>query len=457
MTKFFKPIIAGVIVASLSACTSTTTQPDEHSQNQNSTQGTQSFDEKTLKKRSAAYIEQFQKHEFDRLYENVTDEMASKLPKEKFASKWNDLLTQLGPSLGIESESFKLKDKNGRLSIITVHRKYNLQTTFVYTKDGKVADIQSQLQPLIVKPQQSDKWEESPIKVGYNEKKLNGLLTLPKGIEKPPVAILIQGSGPNNMDSIIGTGLNRPFADIAHGLADRGIATIRYDKRSYTYPDDVTDVEAEYLYDAKEAVRLAKKDKRIDSNRIYLIGHSQGGVMGPKIAQDNPEIKGFVSMAGTLRHLEDAILSQTTMRLEQDTTLSNEQKKAELAKTKAEVQKIKKLSSSDKSGVLQGYPTSYWKSLNAIDQVSIAKNLTIPMFIIQGTNDFHLSTQLDYKLWQETLANKNNVSFKLYPGLSHLFMPGGAADKFDGSIYNKPAHVDSQVIEDVSEWINARH
>ncbi|WP_235560958.1 DUF3887 domain-containing protein [Bacillus sp. FJAT-28004] len=124
-----------------------------------------------MKKRSAAYLEQFQKHEFDRLYENVTGEMASKLSKEKIASEWNDLLTQIGPSQGIESEAFNIKDQNGISSITTVHRKYNLKSTFVYTKDGKITDIQTQLQPLIVKPQQSDKWEESSVKVGYNEKK----------------------------------------------------------------------------------------------------------------------------------------------------------------------------------------------------------------------------------------------------------------------------------------------
>ncbi|EJQ97964.1 alpha/beta hydrolase family protein [Bacillus cereus] len=382
--------------------------------------------------------------------------MNSKLPKDEFASKWNALISQLGPALDTESEVFSSKDKNGKVSITTVHRKNNLQTTFVYTKDGKVTDVQTQLQPLIVKPEKGEKWEESSIKVGYNEKKLNGLLTLPKGVEKPPVAILLQGSGPNNMDSIIGTGLNRPFADIAHGLAENGIASIRYDKRSYAYPNDVSDVETEYLYDAKEAVRLAKEDKRVDSNRIYLIGHSQGGLLGPKIAQDNPEIKGFVSMAGTLRRLEDIVLTQTTLRLEQE-NLSNERKKEELDNTKAGVDKIKKLNSSDKTEVILGYPASYWNSLNKIDGASIVKNLSIPMFIIQGTTDFHVLEKVDYKLWQETLEDKDNVSFKVYPGLSHLFMPGGSADKFDGSIYNKPAHVDSQVIKDVSGWINAQH
>lgn len=457
MFKFTKPIIASAIVISLAACGTTPEKPDESSQKQNVTQGTKSFDEKDLKMKSAAYLEQFQKNDFDQLYKNVTQEMTSKLPKEEFASKWKALISQLGPALDTESEVFNSKDKNGKVSITTVHRKNNLQTTFVYTKDGKVADVQTEMQPLIVKPEKGEKWEESSIKVGYNKKKLNGLLTLPKGIEKPPVAILLQGSGPNNMDSIIGTGLNRPFADIAHGLAEKGIASIRYDKRSYAYPNDVFDVETEYLKDAKEAVRLVKEDKRVDSNKIYLIGHSQGGLLGPKIAQDNPEIKGFVSMAGTLRRLEDVVLTQTTLRVEQDTKLSGERKKEEMENTKESVQKIKKLNTSDKKEVLLGYPASYWSSLNKINGASIAKNLDIPMFIIQGTTDFHVLEKVDYKLWQETLAGKDDVSFKLYPGLSHLFMPGGSADKFDGSIYNKPAHVDSQVIEDVSGWVNAQH
>ncbi|MDT3496863.1 alpha/beta hydrolase [Bacillus toyonensis] len=456
MFKFTKPIMASAIIISLAACGTTPEKQDKNSKSQNVTQSTKSFDEKDLKMKSTAYLEQFQKHEFDQLYKNATHEMTSKLPKDEFATKWNTLISQLGPALDTESKAFSLKDKNEKVSITTKHRKNNLQTTFVYTRDGKVTDIQTQLQPLIVKPEKGEKWEESSIKVGYNEKKLNGLLTLPKGIEKPPVAILLQGSGPNNMDSIIGTGLNRPFADIAHGLAEKGIASIRYDKRSYAYPNDVFDVETEYLKDAKEAVGLVKQDKRVDGNRIYLIGHSQGGLLGPKIAQDNPEIKGFVSMAGTLRRLEDVVLTQTKLRLEQE-DLSGERKKEELDNTKAAIQKIKNLDTSDRTEVILGYPASYWSSLNKINGVSIAKKLNIPMFIIQGTTDFHVLEKVDYKLWQETLAGKDDVSFKLYPGLSHLFMPGGSADKFDGSIYNKPAHVDSQVIEDVSEWINAQH
>ncbi|MGG0646351.1 DUF3887 domain-containing protein [Bacillus mycoides] len=170
MFKFTKPIMASAIIISLAACGTTPEKPDKSSQKQNVTQGTKSFDEKDLKMKSAAYLEQFQKNDFDQLYKNVTQEMTSKLPKEEFASKWKALISQLGPALDTESEVFNSKDKNGKVSITTVHRKNNLQTTFVYTKDGKVSDIQTQMQPLIVKPEQGEKWEESSIKVGYNEK-----------------------------------------------------------------------------------------------------------------------------------------------------------------------------------------------------------------------------------------------------------------------------------------------
>ena len=136
------------------------------------------------------------------------------------------------------------------------------------------------------------------------------MLTLPDNVKKPPVLILIQGSGKNNMDSLIGASDNRFFADLAHGLAGLGIASIRYDKRSYAYPEDVADIQTEYLYDVKDAVRFAKEDERVDGNRLYLVGHSQGGMLSPKIVTDNPEFKGFISMGGTLRRMEDLILEQ---------------------------------------------------------------------------------------------------------------------------------------------------
>jgi hypothetical protein len=77
------------------------------------------------------------------------------------------------------------------------------------------------------------------------------------------------------------------------------------------------------------------------------------------------------------------------------------------------------------------------------------------MLIAQGSADFQVYPDKDYSLWQTTLAGRDNVTFKLYDGLSHLFMPNqiSAGGVPDASVYNPPNHVDAQVIADIAAWI----
>ena len=99
-------------------------------------------------------------------------------------------------------------------------------------------------------------YREEPIKLG-REPMVDGLLTLPKQVEKPPIVILIQGSGQSDMHESVGALPNRPFAELAHGLAERGIATLRFNKRFYQYPPQSAEavaaitVEQEILADAR--------------------------------------------------------------------------------------------------------------------------------------------------------------------------------------------------------------
>ncbi len=194
---------------------------------------------------------------------------------------------------------------------------------------------------------------------------------------------------------------------------------------------------------------------RVDADRIYLLGHSLGGMMAPKIASDNPQIKGFISMAGSLRHLQDISLDQIKTAIEAETSL-NEQKKSDLlAPVEAEIEKTKTLDDGG-TGYIMGVPTNYWKSLNAIDGMAIVKNLDVPMLILQGGSDFQISPDKDYKLWQDVLKGRDNVTFKLYDGLSHLFMPNQISKNGapDVSVYNTPNHVNPEVITDIATWIN---
>ena len=160
----------------------------------------------------------------------------------------------------------------------------------------------------------------------------------------------------------------------------------------------------------------------------------------------------MVSLGGTLRRMEDLILEQTVTRLSQDTTQTDEQKNAQIAKTQAELQRVRGLtedSAADRTEILLGYPASYWISLNAIDQAAIARDLALPMLIMQGDNDFQVLYEKDFMFWQQVLAGREDVTFRHYAGLSHVFMPG-SRDRFDSSSYDPPAKMDRQVISDIA-------
>ncbi len=447
-------LLIGALVT-LSACGRTRTQILPASAAQVSQAA---LDEDELKNRALTYVEAFRQGQFDSFYQEADEILKKTLPREQLEQKWNEIMTDARAYSGSESVQATQAGGKTRVQVTSVHGRYNVISDFIFSSEGMAEELSVKRGPLNVVPQAGEKWEEFPIQLGYDpEKLLNGMLTLPKHTDNPPVVILVHGSGAQGMDSLIGAADNRPFADLAWGLAENGIASIRYDKRSYAYPEDVTDIQTEYLNDVRAAVDFALQETRVNGNSLYLIGHSQGGMLSPKFALDNPEIKGIVSLGGTLRRIEDIILEQNETMMAQNNTLSGQEKAAHIAGIKKELDRVHALtpdSADDRDEMLLGYPVSYWISLNAIDQQAIAEKLTIPMLILQGGNDFQVRYDTDFKLWEEVLGGRENVTFRDYPGLSHVFMPG-SLEHFDSSSYDAPARMDDQVIRDIAGWIHS--
>ncbi len=408
----------------------------------------------TLEKRGFDYVSQFIKGDLDTFYKDSDDAFKKSITLENFISGWNNVIQIVGTP---ESFTSTYAKKNGYDYVVNSIKavRYDIIITISFYPDGKPGGIGTTLAPKDPpKPQSTDKWEEVAVKVG--EKELPGLLTLPKNIEKPPVVILVHGSGSSDMNETLGTAPNRPFEDIAHGLAEQGVATLRYNKRTYQYPTTRCDtIQYETLDDAGAAAKLLASDSRVDANRIYLLGHSLGGMMAPKITADNTQIKGFISMAGSLRPLREISMDQNKAGIWEEPSLTNEQKEALLAQAKAVLDKTKTLEDGG-TGYIAGLPTSYWKSLNEVDGAAIVKGLNVPMLILQGSADFQIYADKDYKLWQTTLEGRSNVDFKLYDGLSHLFMPNQVSPSGvpDITLYNAPNHIASQVITDIASWVN---
>jgi len=287
--------------------------------------------------------------------------------------------------------------------------------------------------------------------VGSGEWALPGTLTTPVGPGPFPAVVLVHGSGPNDRDETVEA--NKPFRDLALGLAFWGIAVLRYEKRTRQYADKVKDVagftvQQETVADALTAVALLRGQPGIDPRRVFVLGHSLGGLVLPRIGQSQPALAGLIVMAGPARPLEDLILDQVSYLAALDGVVSDAEKK-QIEGLQAEVAKVKAVRPGATDAVL-GAPASYWLDLQGYDPPQAAKYLPQPMLILQGERDYQVTTA-DFAGWKKVLASKPNVTFKRYPKLDHLFLAGEG--KSSPAEYGKPGHVDQAVVEDVAAWI----
>src|ERR1700761_6803426 len=146
-----------------------------------------------------------------------------------------------------------------------------------------------------------DSFTEQDVTVGTGPRAVPGTLTRPRTPGPHPAVVLLTGSGANDRDETIGQ--NKPFKDLAWGLATRGLAVLRYDKVSYAHGEDVardpgfTEAD-EYVPDAVAAVALLRADPAGDRGRASVLGHSQGGAVPPRVAAAEPPLAGLVIMAG---------------------------------------------------------------------------------------------------------------------------------------------------------------
>ena len=131
-----------------------------------------------------------------------------------------------------------------------------------------------------------------------NNIKFSGTLTLPKEVSKPPVVILISGSGPQNRNEELAN--HKPFLVISDYLTNHGIAVLRYDDRGTAKSEGnfSTATSHDFSLDAEAAVNYLKSRKDIDTNKIGLIGHSEGGLIAPMIASRNSDVAFIVLLAG---------------------------------------------------------------------------------------------------------------------------------------------------------------
>ncbi len=297
--------------------------------------------------------------------------------------------------------------------------------------------------------------EEDVIIGGDPETGLGGTLSLPDGPGPFPALVLVHGSGPNDRDETIGP--NKPFRDLAWGLATRGVAVLRYDKRSYARPETLQPlgtsltVAEEVIDDALDAVRVVSATPGIDATRVFLCGHSLGGTLAHRIAATDGVIAGVIVLAGATLPLPEKIVEQTWYIANVDGVVTeHEQRSYDATRQAAEtIRRALDGEIPEPEGPLLGAPVGYYRDLGAHDPVDLAWRLRLPTLVLQGDRDYQV-TLADFSRWEE-LRGEAFACLVRYPDLDHLFHAGeGPSQPID---YERPAPVDARVIDDMAAWI----
>lgn len=288
---------------------------------------------------------------------------------------------------------------------------------------------------------------------------LNGLLSLPDDLSKPvPAVVMVHGSGASNMDEKVMK--LTPFRDLAEGLVKHGIASLRYDKRTFVHGRKMMKapltVWEETVEDAIRAIEILKADERIDHDRIYILGHSMGAMLAPRIDAQGGDARGLIMMAGTPFRLEDIVLRQLKQAGNGNFFFKwiigrqykiYAKKFEHLYQMSDEEAKKKKF-----AGSMNLY---YFKEMGEKTASDYLKESDKPVLIMQGEKDFQVLADEDFRAFKEELAERKNTQFKLYPGLNHCFVKAIYDDILKASKeYSSERHIGEDVIGDIAAFIH---
>jgi dienelactone hydrolase len=416
-----------------------------------------------LEVKAKALVGALAREDFAAAGKDFDDTMKRVLPADKLRDTWKGLLDKVG---ALKKQGTAQTGKILKYDAVWIecqHEKATLYARVVFGIDGKVTGLQftptgppgEYKPPAYVK---RGAFKEVEVQVGTDPWQLPGTLAVPTGPGPFSAVVLVHGSGPNDRDeTVLG---NKPFRDLAGGLATHGIAVLRYEKRTRQYQDKLANVKdltvkEEVLDDALAAVALLRKTKGIDPKRVFVLGHSLGATAAPKLGQLDQRIAGLILMAAAARPIEDALVEQVEygLTLVEEPT---EEQRAEVAKIKRVVARLKDPALPAEelaSGKLLGATFVYWRSLHGLEPTENAAKIKQPVLILQGDRDYQ-TTMTDFQLWKQALAGRKDVVLTSYPKLNHLFAEGEGKSRPEE--YLRGGHVAGQVIDDIAAWIKGR-
>ena len=272
-------------------------------------------------------------------------------------------------------------------------------------------------------------FDEQEVTLGSGPLAVPGILSRPRLAGPCPAVVLPAGSGPLDRDETIGR--NKPFKDLAWGLASRGVAVLRFDKVTYAHRAQVTQltdftVAQEYLPAAVAAVELLQHEPAVAADGIFVLGHSLGGTIAARVAAAAPAVAGLVLLAR--RHSASALGRGPSGPLSGLPGPGHRRRRRpvlERMTRQARTVDSTELSPSTPVGDLPfSVPASYWLDLRGYDPGAATAGLGKPVLVLQGGRDYQVTVADDLARWEASLADRPDVTIRVYDADNHMFLSG---------------------------------
>ena len=402
--------------------------------------------------RARQLIGQLQAGQFDQAHRYFSPQMAQAISPTALSQVWLQLGQALGPLQSTDPAQTQLRDGVQVVTQLLTLERGKVRATTAIDAQGRVAGFHlAPVAEAAPAPAADAPFVEHALQIDNGPGPLSATLSLPKGNGPFPAVVLVHGSGPQDRDQTIGP--NKPFADIAHGLAAQGVAVLRYDKRSQARPQDLADgasLALETTDDAIAAVGLLKGQTGIDPESVFVLGHSQGGMVASRVAKASGAA-GAILFAAPARPILDLLREQNRYLLAQSPQIPTEVATAHMAQLDAAIAAVRKDPAAQLPALpgLTGLTGAYWQEVEAVDVVGETAASGLPTLLLHGGRDFQV-VEAD---WQQLNAGLQGDRYRFhhYPALNHLGIAGQGPSTL--AEYQQPGKVAPQLINDVAIWI----
>jgi len=301
---------------------------------------------------------------------------------------------------------------------------------------------------------------------------LTGYFTKPANSVTSPALVIQMGSGKGTTDSA--TRSYNPFAEIARKVAARGFAVLRFDKRGTGYNSSNGSFENsifdDYVADFKAAVRYMQGRKDVSAKSLFYMSHSLGGPVIMTAAADIPPT-GIILSASPGRRFSEYNIEQLGYLYEFGEGIEG---KALLKKLEAD-RKFNDLLGDPEEACRQypercikegsnifidGQSTGFWKEVSLLDPIALAKGLHCPIFVVNGTSDWLISSENDAKALYSSLNPNKHNRLQVIKNLDH-FLSSAPSKKASVKFFleasqGKPAtlKIHPEFIKELTKWLS---